>query len=227
MGGRGSSYSRSSDIAITAVGSDGKDIDLSGSPLHYGNKDPNLSGKVRKSIEEFENKRYNNKIEFSRFVDANGNVIEDNRGGKGSVRASFYAHQNAEAMSHNHPRSGMAVGALGGTFSDGDLNNFVKFNQSPYRATASEGTYSISKLKGFDSKGFKQYYTREYSKNRSAFKQTVSGLNKSYKSGGMSWDDYHANYVKSFNSYLVSLHNSLRSGQKLYGYHYTLERRSR
>lgn len=227
MGGRGGSYSRSSDIAVSAVGSDGKDIDLSGSPLHYGGKDPNLTGKVRTAIEEFEDKRYKNKIEFSRFVDANGNIIEENKGGKGSVRATLHARQTAEAMSHNHPRSGNENGTLGGTFSTGDLNNFVNYNQTTYRATASEGTYSISKLKGFDGKGFKQYFTSENSKNRAAYKQAISGLNSSYRSGGMSWKDYNAAANKAFNAYLVSEHNSLRAGQKLYGYHYTLERRSK
>ena len=227
MGGRGGNYSRSADIAVSATGADGTNIDLSGSPLHYGDKDPNLTGAVRTSIEEFENKRWKNKIEYSRFVDANGNIIEENRGGKGSVKATYHARTTAEAMTHNHPRSGDESGLLGGTFSTGDLNNFVRFNQSTYRATAAEGTYSISKLKGFDSAGFKSYYTSESSKNRGTYNATMKTLNSSVRSGSMSYDDYRAAAHKAFNTYLVAEHNSLRAGQKLYGYHYTLERRSK
>lgn len=227
MGGRGGSYSRSADIAVSVTGADGTDIDLSGSPLHYGGTDTALTGKVRAAIEEFEAKRWKNKIEYSRFVDANGNVIEENRGGKGSVRATLNARMAAEAMSHNHPRSGSEAGMLGGTFSTSDLNNFVRFNQTTYRATAAEGTYSISKLKGFDSKGFKQYYTSENAKNSGAYKTAMSSLNSSYKAGNMSYTDYRAAAHKAFNAYLVAEHNSLRAGQKLYGYNYTLERRSK
>lgn len=227
MGGRGGNYSRSADIAVSVTGADGANIDLSGSPLHYGGKDPNLTGQIRTTIEQFENARWKNKIEYSRFVDSNGNVIEDNRGGKGSVKASFGARMTAEAMSHNHPRSGDESGLLGGTFSSGDLNNFVRFGQTTYRATASEGTYSISKLKNFDGHGFKRYFTDEGAKNRGAYSTAMKGLNSSYRAGKMNYDDYRKEAHKAFNSYLVAEHNSLRVGQKLYGYHYTLERRSK
>lgn len=227
MGGRGGSYSRSADIAVSVAGADGTGIDLSGSPLHYGGTDTALTGKVRTAIEEFEAKRWKNKIEYSRFVDANGNVIEENRGGKSSVRASLNARMAAQAMSHNHPRSGSESGLLGGTFSISDLNNFVRFGQTTYRAVAAEGTYSISKLKGFDSKSFKQYYTSESAKNNSAYKITMSSLNSSYRAKNISYADYRAAANKAFNTYLVAEHNSLRAGQKLYGYNYTLERRSK
>lgn len=227
MGGRGSSYSRSAGIAVSAVGADGTNIDLSGSPLHYGAADPNLTGKARATVEEFENKRWKNKIEYSRFVDANGNVIEDNKGGKGSVKASLQARMAAAAMTHNHPRSGAEAGLLGGTFSTADLNNFARFSQTTYRATAAEGTYSISKLKGFDKSGFSQYVAAENGKNRAAYKSTMAALKSAYQSGSMKYSDCVTASHKAFNTYLVAEHNSLRAGQKLYGYHYTLERRSK
>lgn len=227
MGGRGSSFSQSAYVAVSVTGSDGAHIDLTGIPLHYGGKDHNLTGKVRTTIEAFEDRRWKNKIEFSRFVDADGNVIEDNRGGKGSVGASLSARMSAHAMSHNHPRSGRESGLLGGTFSTGDINNFVRFSQKTYRATASEGTYSISKQKGFDGKGFRQYYSSEHSKNRGAYVTARKTLDTSYKAGKMSYSDYRKATQKAFNTYLVANHNSLRAGQKQYGYHYTLERRSK
>ena len=227
MGGRGSDFSRSATLAVSAVGADGTNIDLSGSPLRYGGKDPNLTGAVRKTIEEFENKRWANKIEFSRFVDAQGNVIEENRGGKGSVKATYQARMTAEAMSHNHPRSGAESGLLGGTFSTGDLDNFVRYNQTTYRATAAEGTYSISKLSGFNKQGFQSYYTSENSKNRSVYNSTMKSLDSAYRSGSIKYSEYRTEANKAFNTFLVAEHNSLRAGQKLYGYHYTLERRSK
>lgn len=226
MGGRGGNYSRSADVAVSAFGADGAEIDLSGSPLKYGDKDANIPGKVRASLEAFENQRYKNKIEFSRFVDADGNVIEDNRGGSGSVRASYTARLTAEAMSHNHPRK--TGGILGGTFSTGDLNNFARFNQTHYRATASEGTYSISKLKGFDKAGFAAHVKSENAVNTKAYKAATAKIDSTYKANGYaSYSDYIKAHNTAFNAYLVAEHNSLLSGQKLYGYSYTLERRNK
>lgn len=225
MGGRGSAFSRSADIAVSVTGSDGKEIDLSEYPLHYDGEDAALTGAVRSAIEAFENKRWKNKIEYSTFVDANGNVIEENRGGKGSVRASLNARMLAEAMSHNHPRSGVDSGTLGGTFSTSDLNNFVRFGQTTYRATAAEGTYGISKGKSFDGKGFSQYYHSESAKNRSAYNSAVSPLNTAVRNGSMKYADYLTEMHKAFNRFLVAEHNSLRAGAKTYGYTYTLERR--
>ena len=226
MGGRGGSYSRSADIAVSAVGADGTNIDLSSSPLHYGGPDPNLTGEARTTIEDFEGRRWKNKIEFSRFIDADGNIVEDNRGGKGSVKASLNARLTADIMSHNHPRSGSEAGLLGGTFSTADLNNFAQYNQTTYRATAAEGTYSISKLEGFDKSGFSQYVKSENSKNHAAYESTMTTLNSSYQAGNLKYSDYASAAHKAFNTYLVAEHNSWRAGQKLYGYHYTLERRS-
>lgn len=225
MGGRGGSYSRSSFMAVSVTGADGTNIDLSGSPLHYGGNDPNVTGSIRKAVEEFENKRWKNKIEFARLVDANGNVIEENRGGKGSVRSSISAYRRAAAMTHNHPRTGIEAGHLGGTFSTADLNNFVRFNQTTSRATAAEGTYSISKVKGFNGSGFKSYYTSEHTKNFSAYKAARTKIDSAYKSGQIKYSDYRAAVKNEFNKFLVNQHNSLRAGQTLYGYHYTLERR--
>lgn len=227
MGGRGSSFLQPEDIAVSVTGADGTSIDLSGSPLHYGDADPNLLGAVRAAIEAFENKRWANKIEFSCFVDAQGKVIENNRGGKGSVGATLLARSTAEAMTHNHPRSGRESDCLGGTFSTADISNFVRFRQNTYRATAAEGTYSISKLKDFDGPGLNSYYTAENARNRSTYHATANALAASCKAGSITYTEYRTELSKAFNAYLVAEHNSLRAGQKFYGYQYTLERRSK
>lgn len=227
MGGRGGSYLRSAYMAVSVTGSDGAEIDLSDSPLAYGDNDPYLTGAVRKATEEFENRRYKNKIEFARLVDEYGNVIEENKGGHGSVRSTVGAYKRAKSFTHNHPRSGpYEKGVLGGTFSNTDLDNFVHYNPTTFRATAAEGTYSISKTAKFNGSGFKQYYTKAFTQSRSAYVKAMNNLKDSYYSGKISsYQAYSSASHKEFNKYLVSLHNTLRAGQKLYGYNYTLERR--
>lgn len=214
-------------IAKSALGASGEEIDLSDYPLRYGEIDGNLVGKPRETIEQFEDARWKNKIEFSRFVDSEGNVIEDNRGGTGSVKASYNARLTADVMTHNHPRQKNEKGCLGGTFSTGDLNNFARFNQTTYRATASEGTYSISKTKSFNKNSFASYVARENKKNYSAYKDAIASLGKKYRDGALVYSDYVTKAHKAFNAYLVDEHNSLIAGQKEHGYTYTLERRKK
>ena len=103
-------------LVVKSIQIGGVDIDLSSYPLVYGSDDPVLTAEAKKSIDAFETQRRGAKIEYSRFVDDQGNVIEDNRGGKGSVSASLHARNTAYAMSHNHPRDN-GSGQLGGTFS--------------------------------------------------------------------------------------------------------------
>lgn len=219
---------------------DGSKIDLSDNPLKYGQKDAALTGKAREALEAFENRRYNNKIEFSRFVDADGNVIEDNKGGRGSVSASYSARMTADAMSHNHPRSGNGIGLLGGTFSQADLRNFGQFNQTTYRATALEGTYSISKRTGFNAEGLNQYYQAEVQRIEKAehavmrpYERAYDSAYKAYRKGEgtfekaqKAYNTYHSEYQKSFNRSLVAFHEALIAGQEKYGYTYTLEGRN-
>lgn len=240
MGGRGGASGFPGGNFVTSItAADGTVIDLSGAPLQYGGADPNLPAAVRKSLEEFEDKRYKSKIEFSRFVDASGNVIEDNRGSRRSVSASHNARVTAAAMSHNHPRSGNEQGMLGGTFSRGDMRNFVKYNQTTYRATASEGTYSISKLSNFDRQGFIKHYsaatTALENNYQAAVKPAKTAYNdvlSKYNAGKVTYSDAMAAYnnllkvqAKEFNRFLVESHNALLAAQKQYGYVYTLERR--
>ena len=221
-----------------AFGSDGKEIDLSRSPLRYSDDDKTVQGKVRSTIEKFEKLRATNKIEFARTVDANGDIIEDNRGGRGSVKTSVRALNQADTFTHNHPRS---AGVIGGTFSVADINNFANYGVRVYRAAASEGTYSISKGKKFDSAGLKNYYKQvseaaangAKARNASA-KAEYDKVKNSYNAGKATyqqyesaWSKYNSDITRSNNKMLVDLHNGLISGQKKYGYTYTLERRKK
>lgn len=227
MGGRGGSSSRAGgNTATQVIGADGTVIDLSDSPLRYGGKDPNLKGKVRDAIEEFENARWTSQIEYSRFVGADGSVIEENKGGKKSVGASLGARLSADAMSHVHPRW-ESPGEIGGTFSDGDIRNFVTFAQKTYRATAAEGTYSISKGKNFNGAGLNAYYARIKRTASANYRKRDSAAISQVSAGKISYSQYLEQRENIFNMYLVELHNGLRAGQKQYGYYYTLERRSR
>ena len=237
--GRGRSGASGGWVAARSVTSTGGDtIDLSGSPLRYGGT-IDISAGAKQAAEDFEAVRWKNKIEYNRAVDANGNIIEERRGGKGSVKSTVKAMNAADVFTHNHPRSGGEDGFLGGTFSVQDLNNWSTYGVRVYRATAAEGTYSIAKKPGFDGRAFRQYYSSE-AKNAMAkeratirpYEKTYLDTVREYKKGNADYSEVKRTYaeykdaaVKAGNQQLVDLHNALIDGQKKYGYSYALERR--
>lgn len=196
-------------------------VDLSESPLRYGGSDLALNGKRRAAVEAFESRYASAKIENGATFDADGNITEKRRGGKGSVKTSIAALSKADTFSQNHPRED---GVLGGTFSGADLSNFTKYtNVKTYRATAKEGTYSISKGSNFDAAGFRNYFTKEFSSIKSAGDTNLRSINKRFNS--TNYETYLHEFRSGQNKMLVDLHNALIKGQKQYGYTYTLERR--
>lgn len=231
--GRGRSGSTAGVTKLT--GTDGKPIYLD-TPLVYGGDDTALSGTIRSVIEDFESKRYRNKVEFARVVDENGRVIEERRGGRGSVGISVRAANAGKVLSHNHPRSG---GLLGGTFSVEDISGFVRADLSIYRATAAEGTYSIAKGRNFNFHGLLEYYKQAHKENFAKYQEATKDSNDSYNAVSKAYRKGEKTYAevmtaydkavevnnKAFNQFLVANHNALRDGQKKYGYTYTLERR--
>ena len=225
------------DRSVTSVSlDDGTTIDLSAFPLKYGEKDSYISGDRRKAIDEFENKRYKAKIEFSRVIDKDGNVLAEKRGSKGRVMIPYSTAEAEGVVTHNHPRSGTDAGLLGGTFSPADLRIVVNRKINTIRATAAEGTYSFTKQAGFDAQGFMQHVHSVENQLRSVYSAEMQALgnklNAEYRNAKTAKEmrDLHDRYVKdthdAFNKYLVNSHNALLDGQTQYNYTYTLERRN-
>ncbi len=225
MGGRGASSAsrRGGGASGEPTLPNGQKIEFEGT-LHFDGDDKALIGRARQAIESWEKKRVGNKIEFGYAVDADGNPVgSEAKGGKGSVRVPRNFHDNpGGTFTHNHPRGD---GELGGIFSGADLSNFARFSQRICRATAKEGTYSISKGKNFDSYGFRSYISSCQKKHKRFLREKAKSLGTAYMGGTISRTEYMSGSSKAFNSYLVELHESYRAGQSKYGYTYTLEKR--
>lgn len=177
--------------------------------LKYG-KD-NLAETVRKNIENWEKKRVKNKIEYAIVLDANGNVIgTEIKGGKSSAKipASYTATPNS-IMSHVHPRGS---GVLGGTFSYADVRSFANNNLQTIRATAKEGTYSMSKTPKFNKDGFKQYAQEVEKRVGGKLKEARNTLQTDVFYGKLNSVEANKRYNKAFNNALVELHNAYRDG---------------
>lgn len=199
----------------------GSKIEFEGE-LKYGGKDATLTKEARKAIEEWEEKRVKNKVEYAYAVMEDGTPVgAEVRGSKGSVSSPRSYKQEGATFTHIHPRGD---GILGGTFSEADLRNFANNPAKTTRARAKEGAYSISKTDKFDTQGFKGFIDGANRQFNSSYKAKVDAVAKEYKNGKISYDDYKKGNAKAFNTALVELHNIYSSGQKQYGYKYTLEK---
>ena len=202
---------------------DGSKIEFDGE-LIFGGDDKAIPQAVRKNLDDWENKRYKAKIEYAMSYYPDGTPIgAEMRGGKGSVRTPYSYHATDGAtFTHNHPRGD---GMLGGTFSNADLRNFTIGGNVTGRATAKEGTYSISKGKNFDSKGFNSYVAKVEVDVRKTYKSEYKKISDAYNNNEISYNQARLMQGKAFNTFLVNLHNAYLEGQKKYGYTYTLEKR--
>ena len=113
---------------------------------------------------------------------------------------------------------------LGGTFSEADMRNFSRAPCKTVRAKAKEGAYSISKTDKFDAVGFRGFVDGANRQFNSTYRAKADSLAKDYRNGKISYDAYAKGNAKAFNTALVELHNVYLSGQKQYGYKYTLEK---
>ena len=202
---------------------DGSKIEFDGD-LVFGELDKTVPQAVRKNLDVWENKRYGNKVEYAISYYPDGTPIgAEKRGSKGSVRTPLAYHTTDGAtFTHNHPRGD---GMLGGTFSPADLHNFAIGGNTTCRATAKEGTYSISKGKNFDKAGFNSYVAKANADFKTSQREAHSKIQKSYNDGKISYEQAKLQQGKAFNTALVNLHNAYLNGQKQYGYTYTLEKR--
>lgn len=209
----------------TIVNTDDGTIDLTGTPLVYGDDDAAVSGNARANIEAWEAKRVKNKVEYNYSVDQNGDQIDQEvKGGKTSVRVPVSHLQEGAIHTHIHPRED--AGTLGGTFSDGDLRNFANYGVKTYRAKAKEGAYSITKAEGFNRDGFKSFVTDLFARENASRQSNFERIRQKVRNGDYNSDykQYVKDITQNFNGFLVSVHNGLISGQKQYGYTYTLEK---
>ena len=231
--------------------SDGREITLAdGETLTYSQD----SGRAEmpQSVKNFEEKRVKGKIEYGLATMADGTVIEERKGGKGSVKLSMYAARTAEVYTHIHPRSGLESGQLGGTFSDADINNFANFNQTTTRAAAAEGTYSITKgAKMLADRSLARSFARDYARYQaqvdrevgrqvaqkgSDYRTRAEAIARDLRAGKITVaearaqnDTAYATYIaeanKVANSSYIKYHQWLLDHQSTYGYTYGLERR--
>ena len=228
MGGRGSKGSTATrgGTAKGSISIGGSKIEFDGK-LGYGKKDTVITAKERKTLEIWEDKRKNQKIEYAYYVHPDGTARTEVKGGKESVRTPSYWGLYEGTLTHIHPREN--AGTLGGTFSiiRGDLANFSRNKMTAMRAVAKEGIYTISKNPNFNGTTFYDWAKDVEKKAVDSHNARRRQLDRDYMQNKITREQYIKEATKSFNTCLVEIHNELIKGQKQYHYNYALEKRKK
>lgn len=227
--GRGTSKAgggNSKNVATSLLTPWGTTVDLSDNPIVYGANDSALSGDIRNTIEEFENRVANDDHENMLILDKDGNVIAEIAGGQTGVTFDDKLLKHAVYVSHNHPRIESEMGDIGGTFSLKDFNNCFLYSDSVQSMSASayEGKYRISKGNNFDKTGFANYIHTEYAGIDRRFRKDIGALQAKINRGEIQYSDATKIADKMLNDCLIKSHNSLMQNCKKYGVNYTLEK---
>ena len=210
-GKRGAAYGslKSGELIVS-----GKPVLFDGE-LKYGPDDQNITPIARAKLDEFAVKRRDAKLEFLTAVDENGEFMgPEIKGQKDKVKHPRSYMGEGVTSIHNHPVSD----GLSGTFSYGDMKTFTDYSDTSARVVGREGTYSITKSKSFDSKGFMDYIYDGFAKIEQA--QNAKRIAMRSKS-----KDEFVDYIKkAANNERIAVHNMYLEGQKRFGYTYTLEK---
>jgi hypothetical protein len=181
-----------------------------------------LPDSVVDKCREVEAKTVNRKTEKMTIVDADGNVLLEKSGGKGSV--SFGAREgflmnDTTTVTHNHP------GEYGGTFSGADVKVLVEYRLKAIRAVGKEGTYSLERVDTNSSKSydFKQAYAQQSNSTNSKMRTKYQSQKGKVARGDLSVDDAN----KELSDYRTKLcneqHDWLVKNAAQYGYNYVFE----
>lgn len=198
-------------------------IDMTDYPLEYADELVPIEPKLRAPIADFERRRRANKIEYALLVDAEGNVLDEHRGGKHSVRISLQHISHAVAHVHTHPRFETPL-LIGGTFTWSDLSILYHWdNLKVIRAVASEGIYTLMCGSDFDRKAFDDRMGLTYGKIERKELQKLRDLHRRLELRIISRRDYRKEWRKIFLWAMVSHHNALLEGQQGFDYVYQLE----
>ena len=224
--GRGSSKSGGGGNSKSKITTQqGQTIDLD-SPLVYGKLDNAISAAQRSVLETQETKKLKSIHEHAIVVDAQGNQITpEMHGSSRGMRIPVGVMNTPDGIfTHNHPRGGKdEKDLIGGTFSGADLNTFATSGIKTIRASAAEGTYSMSKGPKFNSSAFQAFAKSAERKSTAKFKANDMALAQDMYAKKIDYNTYKAQRAKAFNNMLVDFHNTLLAGQGQYGYTYTLE----
>lgn len=169
---------------------------------------------VKATIDAWEKRHTNDKIEHLLMVDQNGFATAYYSGDKGSVGFVHPTREEAARLvvTHSHPSAGNDRNN-GGTFSDADIINHIDVGFAETRARAKEGTYVFRATENANPDGMKASLKRVRAESTysTATQFVMEGAAKKYTSKSERMDVY-----------LTERHKALQKAAKENGYYYAL-----
>lgn len=179
-----------------------------------------LPDSVLNKCQEVEAKTVSRKTEKMTLVDADGNVILEKSGGKGSVsfgaKEGFHMNEST-TLTHNHP------GEYGGTFSGADVKVMVDYRLRAIRAVCKEGTYSLertSKTNSNDSYDFNRAYQKQSDSLNYKMRTEYNSQKKKIARGETSVNDANQQLADYRTGLCNQQHEWLVQNAPKYGYNY-------
>lgn len=179
-----------------------------------------LPDSVLNKCQEVEAKTVSRKTEKMTLVDADGNVILEKSGGKGSVsfgaKEGFHMNEST-TLTHNHP------GEYGGTFSGADVKVMVDYRLRAIRAVGKEGTYSLertSKTNSNDSYDFNRAYQKQSDSLNYKMRTEYNSQKKKIARGETSVNDANQQLADYRTGLCNQQHEWLVQNAPKYGYNY-------
>ena len=169
---------------------------------------------TEETLRQYEASKLNMKKEQMAILDENGFIVKAYNGDAHSV-AFEPQYTVGRVVTHNHPSD------YGGTFSDADVGNFLKFNQKEIRASAKEGTYSLKETR--KGSGNAKALDTAYAKAQpSLLKKASEAVNAVASKGGSKTaqrkayvDVYHNWYKNNFSKYGYTYSFKANKGYKV------------
>lgn len=121
-----------------------------GAMLQRGATEKGYSKELAKAVLTHEKQIKDKTIEHGAIFDDKGNMIYQNVGTNGRVSINVSKVQN-NILTHNHPavdRKGKPRRDGGGSFSDDDVRNTIRYNGKEVRAVTPKFTYSLKRPAG-------------------------------------------------------------------------------
>ena len=179
-----------------------------------------LPDSVLNKCQEVEAKTVSRKTEKMTLVDADGNVVLEKGGGKGSVsfgaREGFYMNDTT-TLTHNHP------GEYGGTFSGADVKVFTDYRLRAIRAVGKEGTYSLertAKTNSNDSYDFNRAFQKQSDSLNYKMRTEYNSQKKKIARGETSVNDANQQLSDYRTGLCNQQHEWLVQNAPKYGYNY-------
>jgi SPP1 gp7 family putative phage head morphogenesis protein len=178
-------------------------------------KTTDFSEILKKNLNKIEYSNRNLKYEVGTVLDTKGNILATYEGKDHEVDVGDKSLLKGNIFTHNHP--------TGGTFSEGDIDSFIKYDLQELRASTDTEVYSLAKVgTNQDPNFYKEFKSHSYE----FYSKATAEINELIRDNKLDFNprEKPAEYMKLVSKYKAKYYDEwLTQNASNYGYKYTKE----